>query len=79
MHKLNVIRFPSGHYGFVGSVLFALAYIADKITPQEVRGCMTQSIARSIAERRGGCLKTRTFSSSEQAAAFAVDRGYGVM
>ena len=76
--NLHILKCPTGVYMFVGNVPFVLAYDADRITADEVRACMSDSIARQIAARRGGFLRSRTWPTAEAAEAAAIAAGFTV-
>jgi len=75
----HIIQFPSGRFGFVGVVPFALKFAADRITPAEVRACMSDTIARQLAEGRGGYLRLLTWATRDEALRYARARGFPVV
>lgn len=66
---LHVIQFPSGRYGYVGSVP-ADIYFVDGATEKQIRD------ARQFGERFGP--KRRTFATREEAVELATSRGYTI-
>jgi hypothetical protein len=78
MYALHVIKYPTGRYGFVGRVPFALAYEAEGITPEEIAHAMAFTVAKAIAEKRGGYLKHKVWETKEAALAEAAAKGFAV-
>jgi hypothetical protein len=74
---LNVIRYPSGKYGFVGRVPADLAYVkTDGAIPSEdeCREVAQASFRAMVCKRLG--IKTRVFESEQAARDAAATAGY---
>lgn len=77
MLGLHVIKYPSGRYGFVGSVPQVLAHEGS---PEDLATARTSGpgLARKIAERNGRTFKTLAWDTEADAVAFAKARGIEV-
>ena len=76
---LEVIKYPSGKFGFVGRVPSDLAFqFADgSIVPDAIVAEITSACIRSYAMKAHN-VSTRVFASREDATKFAQSRGYNV-
>lgn len=77
---LNVMRYPSGKYGFVGRVPADLAYVKqDGSTPteDECREVAQASFRAMVCKRLG--IKTRVFETEQQARDAAKAAGYSIV
>lgn len=76
---LEVIKYPSGKFGFVGRVPSELAFqFPDGSTvPDAIVAEITAACIRSYAMKAHN-VSTRVFASREDAIKFAADRGYTV-
>jgi hypothetical protein len=74
---LEVIKYPSGKFGFVGRVPTDLAWqMSDgSIVPEQIAADIMGACIRSYAMKTHG-VSTRVFASREDAIKFAADRGY---
>jgi hypothetical protein len=74
---LEVIKYPSGKFGFVGSVPTDLAWqMSDgSIVSEEIAADIARASIRSYAMKAHG-VSTRVFPSREDAVRFAESRGY---
>jgi hypothetical protein len=77
---LNVIKYPSGKYGFVGRVPMELAYVhadGSMPTPSEQKeiaeACNRGMVCKSLG------IKTRVFDTENQARFAAARAGYEVV
>ena len=75
MNALSIIQYPSGRYGFVGSVPAVLAVETDDPSLIEVGARCGLGIAARIAARRGKFIRTRTWDSREAAQEAAAGAG----
>jgi len=76
---LNVMRYPSGKFGFVGRVPSDLAYIkADGTTPthEQCREIAQSSFPAMVCKHLG--IKTRVFETEQSARDAARDAGYSI-
>lgn len=76
---LNVIKYPSGKYGFVGRVPTDLAYIKqDGSTPteDECKEIARSSFPAMVCKRL--CIKTRVFETEQAARDAALTAGYSI-
>jgi hypothetical protein len=76
---LNVTRYPSGKYGFVGRVPSDLAYVKEDGTTPTEQECqeVAQASFRAMVCKRLG-IKTRVFETEEAAREAAKQAGYSV-
>ena len=74
---LHVTQYPSGKWGYVGSVPTNLAWqMSDgSAVPEEIAADIAQACVRSMA-MKAHRVTTRVFSSREDAVRFAEFRGY---
>lgn len=75
---LCVIQFPSGTWGFVGSVPLCLKWETDDMELIKVAQQSGDGFARAIAKREGKIFKTCTWQSKEDAIEAAQSAGYTV-
>lgn len=75
---LNVIQYPVGTYGFVGSVPAVLAYASDDAELLAIAAQSGPGLARSIAAREGKTFKTCTWATRADAIAAAAAAGFTV-
>lgn len=78
MYALSIIQYPSGRFGFVGSVPPQLAVETNDPTLIEVGARCGIGIAAKIAERRGKYFRSRSWESREAAETEAARFGYVV-
>ena len=74
MYTLNVIEYPSGRFGYVGSVPVELAFVAPDGGPADPE----EAQKRCQFGGSFGNVKTRSFATAEEAQAFAQAHGYTV-
>lgn len=76
---LEVIKYPSGKFGFVGRVPTDIAWqMPDgSSVPEEIAADIMRACIRSYAMKAHG-VTTRVFSTREDAVRFAESRGYKV-
>jgi hypothetical protein len=76
---LNVMRYPSGKYGFVGRVPSDLAYIKEDGTTPTEDECkeVAQASFRAMVCKRLG-IKTRVFETEQAARDAAKSAGYSI-
>lgn len=77
MSGLHVLHYPSGRYGFVGSVPQVLAHEGhpEDLETARIAG---PGIARQIAKRNGRVFKTLAWDTEAEAIAFAKAKGFEV-
>jgi hypothetical protein len=76
---LHVIKFPSGKFGFVGSVPVILAYIHEDghtPTPSEFQDIVQSSFPAMTMKTYG--IKTRVFETEQEARFTAARAGFAV-
>ena len=76
MHALTIIEYPSGRFGFVGSVPARLAYEASDPEYLRIAQQCGPGFARRAAEREGGTFKEISFASRADARQAAINLGY---
>lgn len=76
MYALSIIQYPSGRWGFVGSVPPELAVETNDGSLVEVGALCGIGIAKRIAERRGKYFRARVWETREAAEAEAQKHGY---
>jgi hypothetical protein len=77
---LNVMKYPSGKYGFVGRVPAELAYIhadGSALTPSEQKD-IAESQSPALTCKKYG-IKTRVFETEQQARFAATRAGFEVI
>lgn len=65
--EANVIKFPSGKFGFVGKVPVELAFEYDSIEDVKIAQHSGPRIAGLIAAKEGRVFKTRVWNTKEDA------------
>jgi len=78
MNALSVIQYPSGRYGFVGSVPAVLAVETDDPSLIEVGARCGLDLAKRIGARRGKFIRGRAWDSRQEALAEAARHGFAV-
>src|SRR5256885_7009828 len=78
MNALSVIRYPTGRFGFVGSVPAVLAVETDDPSLIEVGARCGLGLAQRIAARRGKFIRSRAWDTREAALAEAARQGFSV-
>lgn len=73
---LSVIQYPSGKWGFVGSVPGELAYETSNPDYIRLAANVGAGLVRKRAEREGGFFRTRTWETQGAAVAEAERLGY---
>lgn len=76
MHKLSILEYPSGKFGFVGSVPPQLAVETDDPSLIEVGARCGIGIAKRIAANRSKYFRARTWETKEAAQAEAEALGF---
>jgi hypothetical protein len=78
MNALSVIQYPSGRFGFVGSVPAVLSIETDDRSLIEVGARCGLGLAQRIAARRGKFIWARAWDSRQEALAEAARHGFSV-
>jgi hypothetical protein len=76
--KLSIIKYPSGRFGFVGSVPGVLAYVhadGSQPTPSELRDIAESSCPAMTMKAYG--IKSRAFLTEQEARFVAARLGFG--
>jgi len=74
---LCIIRYPTGRYGFVGTVPAVLAYRGSE---EDIRNALQvgPGMARNIAKNNGRVFEKLSWASEAETRAAAADAGYTV-
>ena len=75
---VHVIQFPSGKFGFVGTVPLPLAYECSDPKYAETARRFGERFGKGEAEREGGTFRRRVFETEAEARAAARDLGVEV-
>jgi hypothetical protein len=76
MRNLHIIRAPSGRFIFVGAVPACLAVEASDADLIDTARHAGMGIARGIAAKRGGFIRTLSWDTEADARAAAVAAGF---